>query len=99
MSIILVGGIDRLEKHYQKEAKERGFNIKVFTRPKKDIVRKIGKVDAIIIFTDKVAHSLKNEVLNFARAKGIPCLHNHGCGISSFRKCLECLSKHKKGGC
>lgn len=89
MSILLIGGMDRLKRHYQKIADDMGFRIKVFTKPTKDITRKVGKIDVVIIMTDKVAHSIKNEISNFARIKGIPCLLNHGCGVCSLRRCLE----------
>ncbi|MCS7164532.1 MAG: DUF2325 domain-containing protein [Thermodesulfovibrio sp.] len=98
MSIILVGGMDRLERHYIKEAIQRGINLKVFTKPTKNIEKKIGKVDAIFIFTDKVSHSVRKEIINFARAKGIPFFMYHSCGICTFRKCLDCLQKIKKEG-
>lgn len=98
MSIILIGGMDRLERHYQNEANERGINLKIFTKPKKEVVKKIGKVDAIVIFTDKVGHSLKSEVTNYARAKGIPCFMYHSCGVVTLRKCLDCIKIRKKEG-
>ncbi|MCS7215880.1 MAG: DUF2325 domain-containing protein [Thermodesulfovibrio sp.] len=98
MSILLVGGMDRLERHYLNEAISRGVNLKVFTKPTKDIGRKIGKIDAIVIFTDKVSHSVKNEIINLAKAKKIPFFMYHSCGICTFRKCLDCLQKLKKEG-
>ncbi|MDW7971730.1 MAG: DUF2325 domain-containing protein [Thermodesulfovibrio sp.] len=98
MSILLVGGMDRLERHYLKEAIQRGVNLKVYTKPTKDIGRKIGKIDAIVIFTDKVSHSVKNKIINLAKAKKIPCFMYHSCGICTFRKCLDCLQKLKQKG-
>ncbi len=98
MSILLLGGMDRLERHYLKEASQRGINLKVFTKPTKYIGKKIGMVDAIVIFTDKVSHSVKHEVINFARSKGIPLFMYHSCGLCTLRKCLECLQNLKQKG-
>lgn len=98
MSILLLGGMDRLERHYFNEASQRCINLKVFTRPTKDINKKIGRVDAIVIFTDKVSHSMRHEIVNFARSKGIPCFMYHNCGLCTFRKCLDCLKKLKEQG-
>jgi hypothetical protein len=96
MSIILIGGMDRLERYYQKEAIQRGINLKVFTKYTKEIGKKIGKVDAIVIFTDKVSHPIRNEVINFARSKGIPYFMYHSCGLCSLRKCFDCLKNLPK---
>lgn len=41
MSILLLGGMDRLERHYLKEASQRGINLKVFTKPTKYIGKKL----------------------------------------------------------
>lgn len=98
MSVLLLGGMDRLERHYLNEASRRGINLKVFTKPTKEISRKIGKVDAIVIFTDKVSHSIKHEIASFAKAKGIPCFMYHSCGLCTLRKCLDCLKNIKQKG-
>lgn len=98
MSIVLLGGMDRLERHYLNEASRRGISLKVFTKPAKGIGKKIGKVDAIVLFTDKVAHSLRYEIVNFARANGIPCFMYHSCGICTLRKCLDCLKNFGQKG-
>jgi len=98
MSILLLGGMDRLERHYLNEANQRGINLKVFTKPTKEIGRKIGKVDAIVIFTDKVSHSIKHEIISFARAKGIPFFMYHSCGLCTLRKCLDSIKNLKQKG-
>ncbi len=99
MSVLLLGGMDRLERHYQNEANQRGVKLKVFTKPTKDIARKVGRVDAIVIFTDKVSHSIKHEIISYARSKGIPFFMYHSCGLCTLRKCLDCLKElNKKGG-
>lgn len=98
MSILLIGGMDRLERHYQNEAIKRGVNLKIFTKQTKEIGKKIGKIDAIVLFTDKVSHSLKNEIINLAKTRKIPLFMYHSCGISTFRRCLDCLQKLKQKG-
>ncbi len=98
MSIVLLGGMDRLERHYVNEAKRKGVRLKVFTKPTKDLSRRIGKVDAVIIFTDKISHSTKREIIDFARSKGVPFFMYHSCGLCTFRKCLDCLKNLKQNG-
>jgi len=91
MCIILIGGMDRLKRHYLEEAKKMNVTLKVFTKLEKDLKKRVGKVDGVIIFTNKVSHELK------ATLKKInlqcPCIMCHSCGVSSLKKCIERLQK------
>jgi len=91
MCVALIGGMDRLERDYIKAAKSFGVKLKVFTNSKKEIASKIKNVDALIIFTNKVSHKLKNEAVSIAKEKNIPILMRHSCGICTLMDCLNCL--------
>lgn len=91
MSIALIGGMDRLERHYLVEAEKFGIDLKVFTKPETEIALKIRHVDALVIFTNKVSHKARREVMNIAKAKNIPVFMYHSCGICTLRDCLNCL--------
>lgn len=97
MCVALIGGMDRLERHYIDEAEKLGINLRVFTRAENNITAGVKHVDAVVIFTNKVSHRAKKDVINTARAKGIPILMYHSCGVCTLRDCLNCL-KIKKGG-
>jgi hypothetical protein len=94
MCIALIGGMDRLERNYIKEAESFGVKLKVFTKSKKEIASKVKNVDALIVFTNKVSHKLKNEVVSIAKERNITVLMCHSCGISTLRDCLICLKKN-----
>jgi hypothetical protein len=98
MCVALIGGMDRLEKHYIEEADKLGIKLKVFTKLEKNSDKKIGKVDAVVIFTDKVSHELKTTIRKNFSIKKCPCLLCHSCGVSSLRKCLENLILIKQKG-
>jgi hypothetical protein len=91
MSIALVGGIDRLERHYISEAEKFGISLKVFTKSESEITSKIKHMDAVVIFTNKVSHRAKNEAMAVANNNNIPVLMRHSCGICSLRDCFNCL--------
>ena len=93
MCIALVGGMDRLKRHYINEARQFGVELKVFTKHKAGILSKIRNVDAIVIFTNKVSHTAKKEVVNVAKTKKIPVFMYHSCGICTLRDCLSCLKR------
>lgn len=95
MCVALIGGMDRLKRQYVNEAKAVGINLKVFTKPEANMASKIGHVDAMVIFTNKVSHKAKKEVMNIAKARNIPVFMYHSCGICTLRNCFDCL-KNKK---
>jgi hypothetical protein len=98
MCVAVIGGMDRLKKHYLEEAKKVGVQLKVFTKLEKDTAKKIGEVDAIVIFTNKVSHELKLTIKKAYPNKKCPHLMCHSCGVSSLIKCLENLQKMKQKG-
>lgn len=91
MCVALIGGMDRLERHYVVEAERFGIELKVFTKFETKIASKIKNVDALVIFTNKVSHKARGEVMSIARAENIPVLMYHSCGICTLRDCFNCL--------
>jgi hypothetical protein len=97
MCVALIGGMDRLERHYMNEAERFGIDLRVFTKPENNTASKIKNVDALVIFTNKVSHKAKKEVMNVAKARNIPVFMYHSCGVCTLRDCLSCLENKKKG--
>ncbi|MFZ5998171.1 MAG: DUF2325 domain-containing protein [Nitrospirota bacterium] len=97
MCVAVIGGMDRLERHYKEEAEKKGIDLRVFTKASTDISSKIGNVDALVIFTNKVSHRIKREATDVAKTKGIPVFMYHSCGICTLRDCLSCIEKEKGG--
>lgn len=91
MSIVLVGGMDRLGDKYQKEAKDSGIDLHIFSQAELNMKRKIKRADAVVIFTNKVSHRAKNEAFVAAKSCGIPVFMHHACGVCTLRECLKCL--------
>jgi hypothetical protein len=83
--------MDRLEKHYRDEAGRAGVELRVFTRSENNIASKLKKADAVVIFTNKVSHRVKNEAMCAARLNNIPVFMHHSCGVCTLRDCLNCL--------
>lgn len=97
MCVAVIGGMDRLERHYREEAARAGIELRVFNRLEASMMRKIGKVDAVVIFTNKVSHKARREAMNIAKRKNIPVLMHHSCGVCTLRDCLNCL-RNEIGG-
>jgi hypothetical protein len=97
MCIGLIGGMDRLERHYVKEAEREGIELRVFSRWAVNLSKKIICLDALILFTDKVSHTARKEAMDVARSSQIPIFMYHSSGVSTLRKCLETIKTRKKG--
>ena len=91
MSIILVGGMDRLGDKYRKEAKELGMNLSIFSQAKQNMGSKINHADAVVIFTNKISHQARHKAFSAAKKLGIPVFMHHACGVCTFRECLKGL--------
>ena len=96
MCIALIGGMDRLERHYRNEAEKFGVDLKVFNTSEIGIASKMKNADAVVIFTNKVSHRARKEVMNTARLRNVPVYQYHSCGVCTLRDCLNCLQQ--KGG-
>lgn len=91
MCIGVIGGMDRLERHYREEAALAGIELRVFNEAEANMSARLGQVDALLIFTGKVSHQARKIAMKTARAGNIPIYQYHSCGVCSLRKCLNCV--------
>ena len=91
MNIALIGGMDRLERHYIESAAKTGVNLRVFSRSEVNIGAKLKHMGALVIFTNKVSHRVKKVAMNAARTNSIPVLMHHSCGACTLKDCLNCI--------
>ncbi len=89
MCAALVGGMDRLRSEYIETAREMGVDLKVFTGQERSIKNQLGELDMMILFTGKVSHAARQEVVKHAKVNKIPLHMVHSSGVSSLRKCIE----------
>ena len=78
MSIVVIGGNERMESCYKSIAKSFGYKTK-----------SIGKPDAIIIFTSTVSHKMTMKAEEEARRQNIPILRSHSSGKVAFENCIK----------
>jgi len=94
--IAVIGGMDRLERHYRNEAAQAGIDLRIFNRPEVGLGKKLKNIDALVIFTNKVSHRIKKEALNAVKTRAIPVYLYHSCGVCTLRNCLNCLNGTKE---
>ena len=62
MSIVIVGGHDRMVGQYKKICKSYKCKCKVFTQMEADFGKKIGCPDLLVLFTNTVSHKMVKDV-------------------------------------
>ncbi len=58
MSVVIVGGHDRMVCQYKKICKEYNCKAKVFTQMSGNLRSKIGSPDLVVLFTNTVSHKM-----------------------------------------
>jgi hypothetical protein len=91
MKVTLIGGMNRLQPHYLREAREAGHELRIFSEYETGMDAKMGTTEAVVLFTGKVSHGARNCALEVARHLGIPVIQSHSSGVSSLRTCLGAL--------
>jgi len=91
MKISLIGGIDRLDRHYREAAQKAGIDLSIYSQSEVNLSSKIKHADAIVMFTNKISHQARIQVMNMAKTKSIPVHMFHSCGVCTLRDCLNCL--------
>ncbi|MDR2493330.1 MAG: DUF2325 domain-containing protein [Coriobacteriales bacterium] len=82
MSVVIVGGHDRMVGQYKDICKKYRCKAKVFTQSKKNLECLIGDPDLIIVFTNPVSHEMVKVAKKTAAAKEIALVQSH-CGSGS----------------
>ncbi|MCX7749599.1 MAG: DUF2325 domain-containing protein [Clostridia bacterium] len=91
MSIVLVGGHDRMQDEYKVIGDKHGHRIKVFTQMPPRFDKSIGLPDAIVLFTSTVSHKMVLTAVKEAKKKKIPIMRCHSSSGSSLEETLKQL--------
>ena len=89
MSIVLVGGHERMYDEYKTIGNKHGHKIKVFTRLPARFGKTIGEPDAIVLFTSTVSHKMVYTAVREAKKKKIPVIRCHTSSGNSLEETLK----------
>ncbi len=89
MSVVIVGGHDRMHCQYKEICKKYGCKCKVFTQCPADFKKQIGTPDMMVIFTRTVAHKMVNAASQQAEKAGTYIAHCHSSGGSALNAALQ----------
>ena len=84
MSVVIIGGNERMEQQYKHKCKA-----KVFTRMSGNLKTQIGQPDLIILFTSTVAHKMVHCALKEAERYNIRVERAHSSSASALENVLQ----------
>lgn len=88
MSIVIVGGNERMEGQYEDICKVHGCRAKVFTKEEGALKKKIGCPDLMILFTNTVSHKMVLSAVGEAKRNNIPIARVHSSSASALKNVL-----------
>ena len=89
MSVVIIGGHERMERQYQKICEGYGCSAKVYTKEKGAMKKKIGTPDLLICFTTTVSHKMMHAAAQEAKRGGFPMMHCHSSSGSALAEVLR----------
>ena len=89
MSIVIIGGNERMKRQYEEICENFGCTAKVYPKEKGAIKKKIGKPDLLICFTTTVSHKMVNVAKQESKRSGFPIEHCHSSSGTALAEILE----------
>ncbi|MCI8704654.1 MAG: DUF2325 domain-containing protein [Anaerotignum sp.] len=89
MSVVIVGGHDRMVRQYMDICKKYNCKSKVFTQLPGNFKGQIGQADLIILFTSTVSHIMANGAVQEAEKNKISIARSHSSSSSALKRILE----------
>ena len=77
MSVVIIGGNERMVTQYENICKEHGCKAKVFAKENGSLKKKIGCPDLLILFISTVSHKMVISVTQEAKKNQIPVARVH----------------------
>ncbi|PKM71829.1 MAG: DUF2325 domain-containing protein [Firmicutes bacterium HGW-Firmicutes-16] len=89
MSIVIIGGNERMERIYSDTCEKYGCTAKVYTKEKGALRSKIGSPDLLIVFTNTVSHGMRECAETEARRCNAVIARSHSSSLSALTSIME----------
>lgn len=89
MSVVIIGGHDRMVCNYKKICKKYNCKAKVFTQMPGDLRKKIGNPDLCVLFTNTVSHKMVKCAVDEAKRNDVDIVRSHSSSQAALEQILE----------
>ncbi len=90
MSIVIIGGHDRMVCEYKRICKDYNFKSKIFTQMPSNLRKQIGKPDLLVLFTNTVSHKMIQCALSKSDINKAELIRCHQSSGTALKKILDC---------
>ena len=95
MSVVIIGGNDRMQRIYTDACASYGCTAKIFMDNKGVIRKKIGSPDLLILFTSTVSHKMAESAVAEAKRCNARIARSHSSSLSALHGILR---EHRPAG-
>ena len=88
MSVVIVGGNERMEGQYESICREYGCKARIYTKENGSFKKKLGCPDLLILFTGTVSHKMVTSALKEAKKGNIPVARIHTSSAAALHSVL-----------
>ncbi len=92
MSIVIVGGNERMERQYRELCEAYRCEAKVYTK-ESGMSGKVGSPDLLVLFTGTMSHKMLQGTLRAIRGKETVIARSHSSSMAALRGILEAHAK------
>lgn len=89
MSVVIIGGHDRMVCQYKEICKRYKCKAKVFTQMAGDLKKQVGSPDLFVLFTNTVSHKMVKCAVDEARRKQVEVVRCHTSSGTALSEILE----------
>lgn len=89
MSVVIIGGHDRMVCQYKKICRQHNYKAKVFTQMSGKLREQIGSPDLIILFTNTVSHKMAKCAVDEAERSSAEIVRCHSSSGTALSEILE----------
>lgn len=89
MSVVIIGGHDRMVCQYKEICKKHKCKAKIFTQMPGGLNKKIGTPDLVVLFTNTVSHKMVKCAVNEAKNKKIEVVRCHSSSQAALSEILQ----------
>ena len=88
MSVVIVGGNERMIRRYKDLCEEYNCTAKVFIEMNSSL-KNIGNPDLLVLFTNTMSHKMINCALNGVKGQNVSVARSHTSSIAALRNILN----------
>ena len=89
MSVVIIGGHDRMVRQYKEICENHKYKAKVFTQMKTGLDKLIGRPDLLILFTNTVSHKMVKCAVTEAEKSNADVVRCHTSSGSALCEILD----------